>query len=158
MKITITAIALLMLLLSVNLCFASAPTDLSTVLDKYQDISLKFEAGMSYIDYSRDYQQLYIDTKKLTNSYPEYKDDLENLLSYYTDVKYLWSIYLDDVDSISSGSQVYQKFNTRYPSLFSSIKTYKSTNGSYWKTMNMIHELINQANKERQVIQNKYNP
>jgi hypothetical protein len=154
MRIVTTVV--LMLLLSVSLCLASAPTDLSTVLDKYQDISLKFEAGMSYIDYSREYQQLYVDTKKLTNNHPEYKDDLEKLLSFYTDVKYLWSIYLDDVDSISSGSKVYQKFNTNYPNLFNSINTYKSTNGSYWKTMDMIHELINQANKESQVIQIKY--
>lgn len=148
-------VLVLMMLLSVNLCFASASTDLSIVLDKYQDINLKIEAGISYLDYSRNYQQLYIDTKKLTNNHPEYKDDLEKLLSYYTDVKYLWTIYLDDVDSISLGSQVYQKFNVKYPNLFNSIKTYKSTNGSYWKTMDMIHELINQSNKETRIIQIK---
>lgn len=148
-------IVCMILLFNLSYCFAAVPDNLNTVLQQSKDINMLFKIGINHSEYTTRYQKLYLDAMKLSESNPEYKDNLNSLLEVYADTEDCWQYYIRERSSfISSQGLMYKRLDQKYPELF--IKVPPHTN--QWEITEVLLCLPTvYAVEQVKLIESKYN-
>jgi len=139
-----------MLLFNVVLCSA-ASSNVNDVLQEYKDLSNRFDAGMNYYEFKESYQNIYVDSQRIKEKFPESANDINSTLGIYEDIKALW--YIGEPFAINSKNYVY--LYNKYPKMFTKIVAYKSGAGNdAWSHVDAITWLIHEGydrSKELQI-------
>lgn len=93
-------ILVLVFLLIPQICFAADP-----MLEKFQELRYRLEAGTTFRDYNTAYQDVYIQYRKTNDE--KYKE----LMELYTDFRSVWNEYISDYSHID----VINAFDKKYP-------------------------------------------
>lgn len=151
-------VCLFLILLS-STTFASPNPELSSLLERYEDLNLRFEVGLSYKDFSPVYQKLYIDTTKYINKNEASREQLENLLTIYKDIDEIWYLYVSRQAvalSPSNYARLYTLIKTKYPETFQRLKpvdvsTSKQPEYGYY-TIEVVSDLPKYATEQIKLI------
>ena len=74
------------------ICSIAVASPVDDLLSKYQDMRLGCEAGINRLDYSRNYRELYVATRKQENTIDkETYDKFYGVLMYYKDINSVWN-------------------------------------------------------------------
>ena len=93
-------VLVLAFLLVPQICFASDP-----MLEKFQELRYRLEAGTTFRDFNTAYQDVYIQYRKANDE--KYKE----LLELYTDFRDVWNYYIDS----DYKTRPMNEFNRKYP-------------------------------------------
>jgi len=116
-----------LLMLCFGTCIANA-TETTDLLEKYQEMQYSTEAGITKVDYDRQYRELYIATQKALDKIPkETYDKFSSALKSYNNASTIWNF----------SGQVFR---------FSEIKQYIEEPG-YFK-VSMVNDVFGRYYKE----------
>ena len=133
------------------ICSIAVASPVDDLLSKYQDMRLGCEAGINRLDYSRNYRELYVATRKQENTIDkETYDKFMSVLSYYEDAKTMWEcdydlIYKDDRELLKN----------KYPTLRNDV--YSDIFGNYGKT-DMVNYIMKIADKRERELETMIQP